>query len=72
MQPSYLVISKVTLDFPTAKGVFRAIDAVDLTINKGEFVSLIGHSGCGKSTVLNVIAACNRPAAAVSFSTAAR
>ncbi len=56
MQQGYLVISKVTVDFPIAKGAFRAIDEVDLTINKGEFVSLIGHSGCGKSTVLNVIA----------------
>lgn len=29
---------------------------VTLTIDKGEFVSIIGHSGCGKSTLLNLIA----------------
>jgi nitrate ABC transporter ATP-binding subunit len=37
----------------TAQEVLRGID---LTIESGEFVSLIGHSGCGKSTLLNVIA----------------
>jgi len=44
------------MEFPTPKGSFKALDAVDLKIDKGEFVSLIGHSGCGKSTVLNIVA----------------
>lgn len=52
----HLLISKVTIDFPTANGPFRALDDVTLSIEKGEFVSLIGHSGCGKSTVLNIVA----------------
>ena len=42
--------------FPTPKGDFMALKNVDLQIKKGEFISLIGHSGCGKSTVLNVVA----------------
>ena len=42
--------------FPTPKGDFTALQNVDLKIEKGEFVSLIGHSGCGKSTVLNIVA----------------
>ncbi|MCC2101364.1 MAG: ATP-binding cassette domain-containing protein, partial [Hyphomicrobiales bacterium] len=29
---------------------------IDLAIEKGEFVSIIGHSGCGKSTMLNLVA----------------
>ena len=53
---NYLDISKVSIDFPTPQGPFRALDGLSLRIRKGEFVSLIGHSGCGKSTVLNIIA----------------
>ena len=44
---SYLQLSEVSIDFPTPKGPFRALDKVSLDIAKGEFVSLIGHSGCG-------------------------
>jgi len=53
---SYLQLSEVSIDFPTPKGPFRALDKVNLDIAQGEFVSLIGHSGCGKSTVLNIVA----------------
>ena len=53
---AYLELTGVSIDFPTARGSFRALDNVNLKIAKGEFVSLIGHSGCGKSTVLNIIA----------------
>lgn len=51
-----LDISKVGIEFPTPKGPFRALRDVDLKIQKGEYISLIGHSGCGKSTVLNIVA----------------
>jgi nitrate/nitrite transport system ATP-binding protein len=51
-----LDISQVSMEFPTPDGAFKALDAVDLKIREGEFVSLIGHSGCGKSTVLNIVA----------------
>jgi len=53
---NYLQLSQVSIDFPTANGPFRALDKVNLDIAQGEFVSLIGHSGCGKSTVLNIVA----------------
>ncbi|TDR06817.1 ABC transporter ATP-binding protein [Marinomonas communis] len=53
---THLDISKVSIEFPTPKGSFKALDGVNLKIDKGEFVSLIGHSGCGKSTVLNIVA----------------
>ncbi len=51
-----LDISNIDMVFPTPTGGFTALKNVDLKIKKGEFVSLIGHSGCGKSTVLNVVA----------------
>lgn len=52
----HLVISDVGMEFPVPGGVFTALKNVNLKINKGEFVSIIGHSGCGKSTVLNIVA----------------
>jgi len=53
---SFLEISQASIEFPTPKGPFKALDNVNLHIKQGEFVSLIGHSGCGKSTVLNIVA----------------
>ena len=55
-----LELSQVGIDFPTAKGPFTALKDVNLRIHKGEFISLIGHSGCGKSTVLNIVAGLNQ------------
>lgn len=60
MRNEHLVISQVSIEFPTPNGPYRALDNVDLVINKGEFVSLIGHSGCGKSTVMNIVAGLNQ------------
>ncbi|GAB4346970.1 MAG: ABC transporter ATP-binding protein [Gammaproteobacteria bacterium] len=57
---TYLELTQVSIDFPTDNGPFRALDKVDLKIAKGEFISLIGHSGCGKSTVLNTVAGLHR------------
>lgn len=53
---TFLDISGVDMVFPTPKGSFTALKDVNLKINQGEFTSLIGHSGCGKSTVLNIVA----------------
>ncbi len=52
----FVELSRVNKAFATKKGVFLAVQDVNLSIKKGEFVSIIGHSGCGKSTVLNLIA----------------
>lgn len=51
-----LELSDVGIEFSTPKGPFCALQNVNLKIKKGEFISLIGHSGCGKSTVLNIVA----------------
>ncbi len=53
---AHLELTDVSIEFPTPKGAFKALDGVNLKIQRGEFVSLIGHSGCGKSTVLNIVA----------------
>lgn len=52
----YVQMEGVSMVFNTKRGPFAALQNIDLTIRKGEFVSIIGHSGCGKSTVLNLIA----------------
>lgn len=56
MASSYLEISQVGIEFKTDSEPFRALQEVNLKIEKGQFISLIGHSGCGKSTVLNIVA----------------
>ena len=52
----YLEYSQLTKVYDTPKGPLTVVDKVDLKLKKGEFVSLIGHSGCGKSTVLSMTA----------------
>ncbi|MDO6452009.1 ABC transporter ATP-binding protein [Neptunomonas phycophila] len=52
----HLDLTDVSIEFPTPKGPYVALDGVNLKIQQGEFISLIGHSGCGKSTVLNIVA----------------
>ena len=57
----YVYLENVNMRFVTKKGVFEALKDVNLNIQQGEFVSIIGHSGCGKSTVLNLIAGLLEP-----------
>jgi len=52
----HLELSDIGMSFPIKGGQFTALEEVNLKVTEGEFVSLIGHSGCGKSTVLNIIA----------------
>ncbi|HEX2998391.1 MAG TPA: ABC transporter ATP-binding protein [Anaerolineales bacterium] len=47
--------------FKTPAGEFTALKGVDLTINRGEFVSIVGKSGSGKSTLLNMITGIDHP-----------
>jgi nitrate/nitrite transport system ATP-binding protein len=54
---SGLVLKNVKKTF----GGVAVIRDIDLTIGEGEFVTIIGHSGCGKSTILNLIAGLQRP-----------
>ncbi|MFT6457421.1 ABC transporter ATP-binding protein [Pseudophaeobacter arcticus] len=60
--PEAVVEAKnLDLVFPTNDGPVQALKDVNLTINKGDFVSFIGPSGCGKTTFLRVMAALEHP-----------
>jgi len=55
----YLELFKLDKIYPTPKGPLKVVDDFNLIMDKGEFISLIGHSGCGKSTVLTMAAGLN-------------
>ncbi len=55
----YAEFYDVTKIYPTTSGPLTVVDRFNLNIRKGEFISLIGHSGCGKSTVLSMMAGLN-------------
>jgi len=63
IEAKYLEISHLTKSFPTpdGRGSVAVVRDFDLAIKKGEFVALIGHSGCGKSTVLSIAAGLTPP-----------
>ncbi|PPD56811.1 MAG: nitrate ABC transporter ATP-binding protein [Methylotenera sp.] len=63
----YVHIEDVGMQFVTKKGTFEALKNINLSITQGEFVSIIGHSGCGKSTVLNLIAGLLQPTTGLLF-----
>jgi nitrate/nitrite transport system ATP-binding protein len=52
---SHIEIRDMEISFPTPKGRYIAVKDINLSIEKGEIVSIIGHSGCGKSTIMNAI-----------------
>jgi len=56
----YVEFSDVTKVYPTPKGPLTVVDGFDFQMRKGEFITLIGHSGCGKSTVLSMVAGLNK------------
>ncbi|MDX2020294.1 MAG: ABC transporter ATP-binding protein [Deltaproteobacteria bacterium] len=57
LDEKFLEFSHLSMSFPKADGTStKVVDDFQLTVAKGEFVCLIGHSGCGKSTVLSVLA----------------
>jgi NitT/TauT family transport system ATP-binding protein len=59
--PSKLAIDNVSKSFQSASGTVLALDHVSLQVNEGEFVCLVGASGCGKTTLLNIIAGLEKP-----------
>ena len=58
-----LNLVNVTLEYPDGDGTLKALDDVNLTLARGEFLSLVGPSGSGKSSLLAVAATLVRPTA---------
>lgn len=59
IERGYVDFSQVTKVYPTPKGPLTVVDGFNLKMKQGEFVSIIGHSGCGKSTVLSMMSGLN-------------
>ena len=55
----FVDFADISKTYPTPKGPLTVVEGFDLRMKKGEFISLIGHSGCGKSTVLSMVAGLN-------------
>lgn len=53
-----LDLRNISLTFPDGT---QAVDGVDLTVDRGEFVTIVGPSGCGKSTLLRIISGLQQP-----------
>ena len=54
-------LRQVQKDYETPSGSFTALQAINLRIQRGEFVAIVGKSGSGKTTLLNVLAGIDRP-----------
>ncbi len=72
MNSKYLELWRLKKQFKTDKGVFVAVRDFSVHVAEGEFISIIGHSGCGKSTVLSMVAGLHQIDAGESFSTTKR
>lgn len=57
----FLIVDNVSKIYPTPKGPYTVLENVDLAVNEGEFLCIIGHSGCGKTTLLNMVSGFSQP-----------
>lgn len=60
-QEPFLTIEDVSKVYPTTKQPYVVLNDVNLTLTEGEFICLIGHSGCGKTTLLNMVSGFAQP-----------
>jgi len=57
----YLSLENVSKTYSTPKGDYPVLRDINLSVNEGEFVCLVGHSGCGKTTLLNMVSGFAQP-----------
>ena len=55
-----LSLKNIIKDYPVGDGVVHALKGVDVEFRKNEFVAILGQSGCGKTTLLNIIGGLDR------------
>ncbi len=55
-----LELKNITKDYPVGDGKVHALRGVSVSFRENEFVSILGHSGCGKTTLLNIIGGLDR------------
>jgi len=60
-QAPFLVVEDVSKIYPTPTGTYTVLEGVNLTVEEGQFICVIGHSGCGKTTLLNMVAGFSKP-----------
>ena len=66
MAKSFLSIERLTQQFPDgAGGTMTVFENASFGVEKGEFVCILGHSGCGKSTIMNILAGLAEPTSGV-------
>ena len=63
MKQRFLELSQLGKTYPTEAGPAVIVEDVNLQVAEGEFVCIIGHSGCGKSTVLSMVMGLSEPSA---------
>ena len=61
----FVHVEGVAMTFRTKKGPFVALHDIDLSVQRGDFITLIGHSGCGKTTLLNLVAGLLKPTSGI-------
>src|SRR2546426_10352320 len=59
--PAFVEISQLGKTYPTPVGPSEVVRDFTLHVRQGEFVCIVGHSGCGKSTVLSIVMGLNPP-----------
>ena len=66
MGKPFLSIERLTQQFPDgAGGTMTVFENASFGVEKSEFVCILGHSGCGKSTIMNILAGLAEPTSGV-------